>query len=58
MTLQDAFSVNELPDILTDLSHAIDMVDGWVLRNEQVDPDLAMYAANLIALIAQKSTPQ
>ncbi len=36
----------------------IDMVDGWVLRNEQIDPDLTMYAANLLALIASKATPQ
>jgi hypothetical protein len=58
MTITEAFSVNDLPDTLTDLSHVIDMVDGWVLRNEQIDPDLAAYAANLLALIAQKSTPQ
>ncbi len=58
MTLQDAFDPIDLPQILVDLSHAIDMVDGWVLRNEQIDPDLTMYAANLLALIASKATPQ
>lgn len=58
MTLQDAFDPTDLPQILVDLSHAIDMVDGWALRNEQIDPDLAMYAANLLALIASRATPQ
>ena len=58
MTLKDAFNPEDLPRILTDLSHAIDMVDGWALRNEQIDPDLAMYAANLLALIASRATPQ
>lgn len=58
MTLQDAFDLKDLPHILTDLSHVIDMVDGWVLRKEQIDPDLAMYAANLLALIASRATPQ
>lgn len=58
MTLKDAFDPEDLPRILADLSHAIDMADGWVLRNEQIDPDLAMYAANLLALIASRATPQ
>ena len=58
MTLQDAFDPINLPQILVDLSRAIDMVDGWALRNEQIDPDLAMYAANLLALIAARATPQ
>lgn len=58
MTLKDVFRQDELPDLLADLSHAIDMVDGWALRNEPIDYDLAMYVANLIAHIAHKANPQ
>ena len=58
MTLKDAFRQDELPDLLADLSHVIDMVDGWALRNESIDYDLAMYAASLIARIANEANPQ
>ena len=37
MTLKDAFRQDELPDLLADLSHVIDMVDGWALRNEPIN---------------------
>lgn len=57
MTLQDAFTPGELPLALTDLSRAIEMVDGWVLRNEPIDPHAAMLAANLLAFIAQRADP-
>ena len=57
MTLQDAFDPLDLPQILVDLSHVIDMVDGWALHGEQIDPDLAMHAARLLALISAKATP-
>ena len=31
--------------------------DGWVLRNEPIDPHAAMLAANLLAFIAQRVDP-
>lgn len=53
-TLKDIYTAHELPQTLQDLSQIIDMVDGWVLRNEPIQPEYAHYAALLMASIAQR----
>lgn len=55
MKLQDTLAPDELPLALIDLSRAIEMVDGWVLRNEAIDPEAAMLAANLLAYISERA---